>query len=218
MSQLRKALGADAIETRSSGYLLRADPDEVDSRHFDASSSRGASTRSGRWRAAAKSFSSASALWRGTPLTELGDWPAASAEAARLEEEHRCLVEELAATELACGRDHQLVASLEAMAEAELLRERRWVMLMQALYRCGRQVEALRAFQRARTVLAELGLELGPDLVSAERNVSHHTDVSLSIASKPASGLRATSPAQRPSWSAGPRSCKNVRRSRCGAW
>ena len=58
----------------------------------------------------------------------------------------------------------------------EPLRERRWALLMLALYRCGRQAEALRAFQRARTALADLGLEPGPELARAERNVSLHLD------------------------------------------
>ena len=69
-----------------------------------------------------------------------------------------------------------VVAQLEAMVDAEPLRERRWAMLMLALYRCGRQAEALRAFQRARTALAEVGLEPGPDLASMERDVSLQID------------------------------------------
>jgi len=177
VSQLRKVLGADVIETRPSGYVLRVGPEAVDVRRFDRLLHDGRQhAADGRWQDSADALSAAAALWRGSPLDALDGWPPASAEAERLQEQHRCLDEELAEAELACGRHHELVARLEAMAEAEPLRERRWAMLMLALYRCGRRAEALRAFQRARTSLAEVGLEPGSDLASMERDVSLQID------------------------------------------
>src|SRR5829696_7960043 len=177
VSQLRKALGAGAITTVPGGYVLRAAPDAVDIAAFDRLLREGRQHAAcGRWPAAAETLSAACRLWRGPPLEEVGDWLPARAEAARLQEKHRSLVEELAEAELARGHHHEVVVALEAMVEAEPLRERRWSMLMLALYRSGRQTEALRAFQRARAALGELGLEPGPELASMERDVSLQMD------------------------------------------
>ena len=90
----------------------------------------------------------------------------------RLEELHRCVVEELVEAELACGRHRDRLASLSKLVSEEPLRERRWALLMVALYRSGQQAEALRAFQRANAALGDLGLMLGPELVSLERAIS----------------------------------------------
>ncbi|CAN5611682.1 hypothetical protein BH18ACT1_BH18ACT1_07160 [soil metagenome] len=177
VSQLRRVLGATAIETQPTGYVLRAAPDAVDARRFDSLLQEGRRhAASGRWQAGADALAAAAALWRGSPLEALDEWSPGRTEAARLEEQHRCLVEEWAEAELACGHHHDVVGRLAALVEAEPLRERRWSMLMQALYRCGRQAEALRAFERARTALAELGLEPGPELAAMERDVSLQVD------------------------------------------
>lgn len=171
--RLRKALGSDVIDTRPGGYVLRAAPDAVDVWRFDRLVDEGrVSAAEGDWEGATAALSTAINLWRGPPLVELGDWPPVRGEIARLHEQHCAAGEELIAAELACGRHRECVAPLQAMVSDEPLRERRWELLMLALYRCGRQADALRAFQRARSVLAEVGLEPGPELRSLERDIS----------------------------------------------
>jgi predicted ATPase/class 3 adenylate cyclase len=178
---LRKALGAGVIETAPLGYVLLTPPEAIDVQRFARMVSEGrASAANGEWSAAAAAWAGALDLWRGPPLVDLGEWPPAVAERARLEEMHSCVVEELAEAELACGRHRAWVADLETMAGNEPLRERRWALLALALYRCGRQAEALRAFQRARAALGELGLEPGPELQYLEQAVSVQ-DTSLEL-------------------------------------
>jgi predicted ATPase/class 3 adenylate cyclase len=117
----------------------------------------------------------AEALWRGAPFEDLRGWEPAESEAARLVELHRTAAEDLMDAQLAGGHHAGCVAQLEAMAAAEPFRERRWALLMVALYRCGRQADALRAFQRARAALAtDLGLDPGPELQALERSILDH--------------------------------------------
>jgi WD40 repeat protein/class 3 adenylate cyclase len=173
--RLRKALGRDLIETRAGGYLLRVVPEAVDAKRFERLLAEGREqVSSGELAPAMAKFTSALRLWRGPPLGELADWPAAQAEVTRLEELHRCVEEELADAALGLGRHQEWVARLEALVTEEPLRERRWVQLMVALYRCGRQADALRAYQRARAALGDLGLEPGPELQATERAVTAH--------------------------------------------
>jgi DNA-binding SARP family transcriptional activator/WD40 repeat protein len=171
--RLRKALGASAIETQAPGYRLVTPVDGMDAHRFEelirfarTAAVNGAPAR------AATSLRDALHLWRGNPFEELAGWAPAEAEAARLGELRRVAAEELVDAELACGRHAECVAELESMVAAEPLRERRWAMLMLALYRCGRQADALRAYQRARTTLVEeLGIEPGPELRALEQAV-----------------------------------------------
>ena len=112
------------------------------------------------------------ALWHGDPLAEFADEPWAVPAVARLTEAHDLATEDRIGAWLALGRHAEAVAELEAMVEARPLRERRWGQLIVASYRCGRQADALRAYQRCRTVLAEeLGLEPGPELRRLEAAV-----------------------------------------------
>ena len=91
------------------------------------------------------------------------------AEAARLDEVRATALEERLEADLACGRHLELVAELEALTRAQPLRERLWAQRMVALYRSGRQAEALRAYQEVRQILGrELGLEPGPALSRLE--------------------------------------------------
>ena len=111
-------------------------------------------------------------LWRGRPCPELTEHSWATAETARLEELRREAEEELAELHLAMGEGTRLVGELEARVAAEPLRERRWAQLMLAYYRAGRQADALRAFARLRTTLAEeLGVSPSADLVALEQRV-----------------------------------------------
>jgi DNA-binding SARP family transcriptional activator len=165
ISRLRKALrdaGAeDVLVTRSPGYLVEVDPDAVDAARFEAllARSREESARGDHANAAA-TLREALGLWRGAALADVADAPLARAEVARLEEARLTALEERLDADLACGRHGELVAELDALTRAHPLRERLWGQRMVALYRSGRQADALRAYQDLRTVLGdELGLD-----------------------------------------------------------
>ena len=148
--RLRKVLGSSVIATRPGGYLLRADGDAVDIRRFDRLVVEGrAAAQSEEWEGSASALAAAIDLWRGQPLTELDHWEPGRWEAARLEEQQRCVIEEFAEAELACGKHREDLALLYKLVSEEPLRERRWALLMLALHRCGQQAEALRSYQRA---------------------------------------------------------------------
>jgi WD40 repeat protein/DNA-binding SARP family transcriptional activator len=176
--RLRKALGPSVIETRPPGYRLALPADGVDARRFEDLVALGRAARvNGTPHRAVGTLREALGLWRGVPFEELEGWDPADAEAARLLELKRVAAEELMDAELACGHHVMAVAELERMVAAEPFRERRWAMLMVALYRCGRQADALRAYQRARTALAgELGIEPGPELRALERAIVAQDD------------------------------------------
>ncbi len=182
---LRKRLGHELIETRASGYVLHVKPEAVDTRRFERLVAEGRSQATDGTRAAAvATFTTALELWRGTPLQELADWPPAQAEAARLQELRRCVEEEQADAALSLGRHREWVSHLELLVSSEPLRERRWALLMLAHYRCGRQVDALRSFQRARAALSDLGLEPGPELQAIERGIAAQDQSLLSPAAE----------------------------------
>ena len=172
--RLRKALGPSVIETQAPGYRLAAEGAEIDARRFDVLvRSAGEARADGSHDQAAARIREALGLWRGVPLEELDGWPVAEAEATRLAEMRRAAAEELVDVEIACGRAAMVVAELETMVVDEPLRERRWAMLMLAFYRCGRQADALRTYQRARTLLGnELGIEPGPELRALEHSIA----------------------------------------------
>ena len=138
--RLRKHLGGSLIETRPGGYALRASEVDIDARRFELLVREGhAHVQSGDLVAASVDLVAAVDLWRGPPFHELCEWPPARSEAARLEEVHRCVIEELAELELECGHHHQWIPVLESLVSEEPLRKRRWALLMVALYRCGRR-------------------------------------------------------------------------------
>jgi predicted ATPase/DNA-binding SARP family transcriptional activator len=173
VSHLRKVLPADRLLTKEPGYLLRLDDDELDAARFEAmvEAARAAHDR-GDFAGAAGRFDSALALWRGMVLEDVPPTASVAAEAMRLEEARLAAVEDHVAAELAIGRHRTLVAELSALVDEYPLRERLWEHLVLALYRCGRQAEALRAYQRARaTLVEELGIEPGPELRTLEAAV-----------------------------------------------
>ena len=179
---LRKTLGHELIETRPSGYVLHVRPETVDARRFERLVTQGRDQASdGMPAAAVATFARALELWRGPPLDELADWAPAQAEAARLQELRRCAQEEQADAALALGRHREWVGHLESLAANEPLRERRWALLMLAQYRCERQADALRSFQRARASLIELGLEPGPELQTIEHGIAARDQSLLSL-------------------------------------
>jgi DNA-binding SARP family transcriptional activator/pimeloyl-ACP methyl ester carboxylesterase len=167
MSELRAALrtaGQDQrLVTRPPGYLLRAEGEEVDASCFEALLARGREAlASGDAQRAADHLRAALALWRGPALAGLADVPFARSEAARLEEARLEALELRIEAELACGGGAELVAELEVLTARYPLRERLWAQRMLALYRAGRQADALGCYQDLRGTLAgELGIEPG---------------------------------------------------------
>jgi DNA-binding SARP family transcriptional activator len=160
VSQLRRRLPPEAIVTRGSGYLLRGG--ETDAREFERLVER---ARAEEAREAALTLREALALWRGGALAEVEYEAWAQAEIARLEELRLVAIEERIEVDLQLGEDAHVVPELEALVAAHPLRERLRAQLMLALYRAGRQTDALDAFADARRRLVdELGVEPGPSL------------------------------------------------------
>lgn len=162
ISSLRRALGDGFVLTEGTGWTLSTT--EIDALRYKTAAKLGRKAlAAGDPTRAVTLFDQALALWRGIP--ELPDGSRGSSEKTRWLEGHAALVEDRADALLATGRAAEIVGELEsAIAEAPL-RERRWGHLMLALYRAGRQGEALGAYRRARSLLAEeLGVDPGPEL------------------------------------------------------
>jgi DNA-binding SARP family transcriptional activator len=176
VSNLRKALEAAApgaagrLETRPPGYRLRTEPGELDLERFEALCARArAETEPER---AAALLADALALWRGAPLADVAYESFAQPAIGRLEELRLAALEERVDADLACGRHTALVGELQPLVAAHPLRERLRGQLMLALYRSGRQAEALDVFQEGRRALVEdLGIEPGPALQRLERAI-----------------------------------------------
>jgi DNA-binding SARP family transcriptional activator/tetratricopeptide (TPR) repeat protein len=174
VSRLRKALreagGDGIIVTTPPGYLAQVPPENLDAARFEglvAESREQASD--GAPDQAATTLREALALWRGPALADVADGPIARAEAARLEEARLAALEERVGADLVCGRHAELTAELDGLTRAHPLRERLWGHRMVALYRSGRQVEALRVYRDLRQFLAEeVGLEPSPTLAALE--------------------------------------------------
>jgi YVTN family beta-propeller protein len=177
VSRLRKALepaaGCQVVLTRPGAYLLRAAGEHIDVRRFERLVREGrralAANAPGR---AAADLREALALWRGEPLADIGHEDFAQPEVARLEELRASAVEDRIEADIALGRHADVISELGALVAAHPLRERLYQLLMIALYRCGRQAEALAVYQSARSVLVrELGIEPGPGLRQVERAI-----------------------------------------------
>jgi len=166
VSQLRKALGADRLLTKPPGYSLRVEDGELDLDRFEVLAREGRELLgSGESKAAAKRLAEALELWRGTPFAEFESEPFARDAGARLEDARLAALEERIEADLALGRHARLIPELEELVAREPLRERPRAQLMLALYRSGRQAEALDAFQQGRRVLVEeLGIDPSPRL------------------------------------------------------
>jgi DNA-binding SARP family transcriptional activator len=176
VSQLRKLLepdGEQLLVTRSPGYLLRVAPGELDADRFDRLVAEGRQElAAGAPTDAAERLGEALALWRGPALVDFADASFARAEAARFEELRSAAIEDRIDAELALGRHADVIAELEVLVAQYPLRERLRGQLMLALYRSGRQADALHVYQETRDVLVEeLGLEPGPALQRLEKAV-----------------------------------------------
>ena len=176
--RLRKRLEVADIEGRADGYRLVAGADAVDARRFDALEAKGRQAlERNDTEAAATAFAAALELWRGPALGELASWPFARPEATRLDEARLDAVEDLAEAELALGRVASALSRLEPTVDQFPLRERAVGQLMLALYRTGRQADALAAYQSLRRTLAdELGLVPTPALRDLEAAILRQSD------------------------------------------
>lgn len=167
VSRLRKALEPERlILTRRPGYELRLEPEQLDLRRFEALVAKGReSLAAGDPTAARVSLREALGLWRGEPLADLAYEAFCQSDVARLDELRLAALEDRIAADLELGHAAELVAELQDLVAQHPLRERPQGQLMLALYRSGRQAEALEAYQHARTALTEdLGIEPGREL------------------------------------------------------
>lgn len=198
VSKLRRLLGTGggALVSRAEGYALEVDGDQIDARCFeeladDAHRLLGA----GEFDAAAGRAEAALGLWRGAAFEGLADEPWAQPEAIRLEERRLATLEDRIAADLGRGEHARLVPELERLVATSPLRERTREQLMVALYRSGRQADALEVFRAGRDLLAdELGLDPGPGLAQLERAILAHdpgldlpygTDASITLVATP---------------------------------
>src|SRR3954453_24055783 len=177
VSKLRRAMGSpDLVVMRGDGYALQLTPDDVDVGRFEQQVAEGRRlAATGALGPAAALLAEAEAIWRGDPLADFTyeDFPDGTI--ARLSELTLAVAEERLDIELRLGRHQQAVLELEQLVAAHPLREGLRGLLMSALYRAGRQADALRTFQSGRELLGEeLGLEPGPELRRLESPILAH--------------------------------------------
>ena len=178
VSRLRRALrngtGADElIVTRPPGYTLPLESDSVDAGRFERLAADGRrALREGQPGPAAERLAGALGLWRGDAYAEFADIPALAAEGYRLERLRVTAIEDRVEADLAVGLGAELIAELETLIGRHPGYERLWGQLMTALYRAGRQADALSTYQRARAALVEVsGVEPSPALQAMQRQV-----------------------------------------------
>jgi len=164
-SHLRKALGPERLEGSRAGYILRAEPAELDAVRFQSLLRDARRLLPIDAKAAVGAFDHALDLWRGPAFADLSAEPSLRSEAARLDDLRLAALEERIDAQLTLGELVEVIGELEGLTARHPLRERFWEQLMLALYRSGRQGEALAAYQRAREILAdELGIDPSPEL------------------------------------------------------
>ncbi|WP_219499993.1 AfsR/SARP family transcriptional regulator [Nonomuraea ceibae] len=171
VSALRKIV--DGITTVPGGYLIAADPDEVDCHRFERLVGQARMARdAGAVAEAAGTFREALGLWRGQALADVDSAELRRAHGVPLEELRLTAVEERVELDLRLGRGAEVVGELRALVNAHPLRERAWAHLLAALHQAGRRSEALAAYQEARRILVDdLGLEPGAELREAHERV-----------------------------------------------
>ena len=164
VSHLRRALG-ERLEGRPPGYLLQVNEGELDAASFEAMVKDAKRSVMSDPTKAVAGLTEALTLWRGAAFADLADESSLQGEIARLDELRLAATEHQIAAELQLGRHSAIVSELEALTARYPMRERLWAHLMLAMYRTGRQGDALTAYQRAREVLAdELGVDPSPEL------------------------------------------------------
>ena len=188
--RLRKVLGVEAVETSPQGYRLTTSPDEVDAHRFERLVLRSSELLTlGEYDRAAYVSAEALALWRGPALRELESWDAGRIEAGRLDELRLDAEEVRLDAALRIGHHREVLAEAQARAAEAPFRERRWALLALAQYQAGRQGDALRTLHQARTLLvAQLGIEPGPDLVALEQAILRQDPSLVAAAALPEPG------------------------------
>jgi DNA-binding SARP family transcriptional activator len=199
VSHLRRALepgqprgdAREVLATRDHGYVLRVNREQLDAAVFQDELTSGiAALEAGRHAEAARRLGQALDLWRGPVLADLSDYAFIRLEAARLEELRLAALDARINADLTLGRHHMLTAELDRLVREHPLRETLHVQRMLALYRCGRQADALAAYQQVRGLLAdELGIDPGEPLRRLHQGV---------LAQDPALDWRPESPAPAP--------------------
>ncbi len=176
VSRLREAVGRERVTWQGSGYALEVPEDSVDVRRFEQMAGEGrAALRRGDASAAVAALRSALGLWRGPPLDGLPAQPWVLAEVARLEHLRLDVVEDRIEAELTLGLHAELVGELQVLVGEHRFRERLWGQLMVALYRSGRQADALEAYRAAGHALADgHGLDPGPELQRLQAAILAH--------------------------------------------
>lgn len=183
--RLRKVLGRGAVETTSVGYQLSLCDNQVDAWRFDALVNEACDTRD--LHKVVHFLDDALDLWRDDPFSELARWPPAAGEITRLQEQHSTAEEQRLEALLGLGRLEQAIATATELTATDPFRERRWELLALALYRAGRQADALRALSQARGVLRdEMGVDPRPESVDLERAILNH-DPELTTSGQPQS-------------------------------
>ncbi|HEU5207737.1 MAG TPA: BTAD domain-containing putative transcriptional regulator [Gaiellaceae bacterium] len=184
VSQIRKALGPDFLRTLPAGYVLELGPDQLDARRFERLVDEGrAAIAIGDAASAAALLHEGLSLWRGPVLADFSYEPFAQAEIAHLEELRVAALEARIDADLGLGGNIELVGELEALVAAHPLREHFRAQLMLALYRAGRQSDALDSYREARRMLVgELGLEPSAELRALESAILRQ-DASLGLPS-----------------------------------
>jgi DNA-binding SARP family transcriptional activator len=183
VGRLRRALGADVLVTHAPGYVLKVEPDQIDARRFERALSDArrlpAEERRDRLQAALD-------LWRGPALAEFAFDDFAQSEIRRLEELRLIVLGERIDADLELGRHGDVISQLEALVRDHPLRETFRRQLMLALYRAGRQAEALEVYQDARArFIDELGIEPGPELKQLQSEILRH-EAGLAVSDDPA--------------------------------
>ena len=195
VSQLRRSLGAAAIETVPPGYSLRLDADDLDARQFERLAAEGHRLLEEDPGRAGQTLREALGLWRGRALADFAYEDFAQSEIARLDELRLAAIEDRIDADLAMGRATELVPELEPLVSAHPLRERLRGQLMLALYRSGRQADALEVYRSGRRLLdEELGLEPDDELQRLEKAILNHDP---SLESPVVAGAERPSVAQR---------------------
>ncbi len=169
ISRLRRALGPESaalLLTQPPGYRMKLEPGQLDAQRFESlAAAARADLAEGRPQQAAAGLRQALGLWRGPALSDVADFSFAQADAIRLEEARITALEDRLEADLACGRHASLTSELDGLVASYPLRERLCRQRMLALYRCGRQADALQAYQDLRTRLGdELGIDPNPGL------------------------------------------------------
>jgi DNA-binding SARP family transcriptional activator len=177
IGRVRTAIGRNAIETTPGAYVLRVDPETVDTERFDRLAASARQHLDDDPARAVDAAERALSLWHGTPYADLVSWPPALVESERLDEVRMELEEVRLDGRLRLGEHTASIADAERLVREAPLRERRWALLATALYRSGRQADALAAIRAARARLAdELGVEPGIELSELELGILRHDD------------------------------------------